>query len=984
MKARETELLAVGAGPSNLGLAVALEELAPDLAAASLVVERQRGIEWQTGMLLPRAKSQVSFLKDLVTQRNPRSRYSFLSYLHATGRLDDFINMATFTPYRREMSGYLDWVARSLALVRVEFGRDCVSIRPRRDGAGSLTGWLTSFADGSCVASRYLVVGAGRDPRVPAVFAALPAARVVHSAWFRSGVAALAHRDHRRVVVIGSSQSAAEMVRELPAMLPGSSVTWIMRSVGPTADASSKFTNELYYPSFTDEFFAARPSGRAEVLRQMHQTNYSCLTPQTLEDLYSDRYLDRLGGRRGTRVITMADVTAAREEAAGLVLSLADHRTGAVSEVGCDVVLLGTGFRTRMPRLVGGLAAGLGLRQVAVTRAYRLITGEPSAAACYLQGVNEATHGIADSLLSVLARRAEDITLDLLAHRAGRGGAVSTDRTPALLPGERTTEERMSTLELDEARIADLRETAFAELRRFLPAANLRAALRCGARLAATLPRPDELDANLVLVAFGGGKDSAYAVAFVRAIQLILFRVHGTTFRLRVATNRHAGMPRAVLDNISRAYEALRLPGDPDCELLLIDGDEVTPFDPAAPQRDHVIRRNRLDLLMTGHRTFGDGRPTFCNACNFSVVNSFGLAAAYGAGADVIITGDSPAEQRAYALWVGRLARGVASASAAAAGTDGARDARGGGGGRGARGGGGGRAADGGLPRFLGKLDQVARAYFAEIHGPDAGEAIAERRIATCVPERLTFFSIYGDTAYEAGDHMRLLTGFLGFEFDDVAFSFTESDCGNPALMAHLRGLRCERVFQRPYAEGMAEYVSFALGLMREKNYPAELIELMRARYAGPDALARMRRAATEYAASTFRLTETQLTCMVYSPFTGAGDGLAEFLRREHPALADRAGDIGALLAGGPAGGAAGGPVGGTADGPPWLARELERISGLGLAQLRVLYASPAPRRDGTASGLIGAVLAGDPHKAVIQTRHANSGPAVLEQISGR
>jgi L-ornithine N5-oxygenase len=32
MAKREVELLAIGAGPSNLGLAVALEELAPDVA----------------------------------------------------------------------------------------------------------------------------------------------------------------------------------------------------------------------------------------------------------------------------------------------------------------------------------------------------------------------------------------------------------------------------------------------------------------------------------------------------------------------------------------------------------------------------------------------------------------------------------------------------------------------------------------------------------------------------------------------------------------------------------------------------------------------------------------------------------------------------------------------------------------------------------------------------------------------------------------
>ena len=51
-----------------------------------------------------------------------------------------------------------------------------------------------------------------------------------------------------------------------------------------------------------------------------------------------------------------------------------------------------------------------------MTRAYQLILDEPSTAACYLQGINEATHGIGDSLLSVLAHRAQDIALDIAAR----------------------------------------------------------------------------------------------------------------------------------------------------------------------------------------------------------------------------------------------------------------------------------------------------------------------------------------------------------------------------------------------------------------------------------------------------------------------------------------------------------------------------------------------------------------------------------------
>ena len=77
-------------------------------------MEQHDNVVWQRGMLLPWSQSQVSFLKDLVTLRNPRSQFSFVNFLHATGRLDEFINLGSFTPYRLEISDYLSWVARSL------------------------------------------------------------------------------------------------------------------------------------------------------------------------------------------------------------------------------------------------------------------------------------------------------------------------------------------------------------------------------------------------------------------------------------------------------------------------------------------------------------------------------------------------------------------------------------------------------------------------------------------------------------------------------------------------------------------------------------------------------------------------------------------------------------------------------------------------------------------------------------------------------
>jgi len=83
-----------------------------------------------------------------------------------------------------------------------------------------------------------------------------------------------------------------------------------------------------------------------------------------------------------------------------------------------DLVFLGTGFSWETPKLISGLTDRIGLDRVEVSRRYRLLVDGPADAACYLQGVNEATHGISESLLSVLGHRAEDITRDIIEHRA--------------------------------------------------------------------------------------------------------------------------------------------------------------------------------------------------------------------------------------------------------------------------------------------------------------------------------------------------------------------------------------------------------------------------------------------------------------------------------------------------------------------------------------------------------------------------------------
>jgi L-ornithine N5-oxygenase len=420
LESQHVEILAIGAGPANLALAVALEEMAPDtLAGRTRIVEQHDSVVWQRGMLLPWTQSQVSFLKDLVTLRNPTSRFSFLNYLHSVGRLDEFINLGTFTPYRQEISGYLQWVADSLTGVQLDYGRRCTSISPVRGRDGQLTGWLTAFADGTEIGSRDLVIGAGRDARIPAEFAALPTERVIHSAEYSERIAALDPAGKHRFVVIGGAQSAAELLWAVHQGFPAADTTMVMRSIGLKNYESSKFTNEVYYSSFIDEFYAAPGQAREQLLREMHLSNYAGLAPAMLDTLYRQRYLERLSGEERLRLVTMTDVTAARHEDGEVVLTLTDRKTGRTSELAADYLLLGTGFEGRMPGLVRGLGEQLGLTEVTVDRSYRMVVpGAEEGPSVYLQGVNEATHGISDSLLSVLAGRSQEIVNDLLQHRS--------------------------------------------------------------------------------------------------------------------------------------------------------------------------------------------------------------------------------------------------------------------------------------------------------------------------------------------------------------------------------------------------------------------------------------------------------------------------------------------------------------------------------------------------------------------------------------
>lgn len=448
-----------------------------------------------------------------------------------------------------------------------------------------------------------------------------------------------------------------------------------------------------------------------------------------------------------------------------------------------------------------------------------------------------------------------------------------------------------------------------------------------------------------VMVPFSGGKDSAYTVALLRAAQLSIAGRSPATFNLRVANMRHTGMTPAVMENVQRTYSALFLHDDPRVELLVVDQQSVRLFEPGMPLSQATREQNRSDMLLNGHVSAGDGRTTFCNSCYLGIAEFFERAGAWGGGVDAVVSGDSRKEQKQYITWVMRLAPKTAY-----------------------------RFTDWGNQNFNGMLNiigSISQAYHQELYGEDGAAAtISIAQLSASNKSMIPAFIAISDLiTSDTEEHWKLLTEFLGFRFDDLAFSFSESDCANPLLMAHMRGLKIQYVQGRSYAEGIAEYLELAKALMRRKRMPQRLIDQALSAYADEEGIAVRRELAAAFAQEGFGVTEAQLICLLFSPFVNEGQELEGFLRRLHPGMLVALPDLHKALQGLAA--------------PEQVLQWLGDISGLTLQGLQGLYRKKRVDFSDQAS-IIARVRAADPDKRQITTVDPQTGESVREVISGR
>lgn len=430
------DLVGVGFGPSNLALAIAVEEHNNQVAGPrrldALFLEKQPAFGWHRGMLVDGATMQVSFLKDLVTMRNPTSDFSFVSYMHGIGRLVDFINHKAFFPLRAEFHAYLEWAAARVAH-QVRYGAEVTAVEPVvTDGRVTAFDVVTGTgADRRAHRARNVVLAPGLRPQLPDGVTA--SEHVWHNSRLVPNVAATDPASVRTAVVVGAGQSAAETADYLHRRFPDADVHAVFTRFGYSPADDSPFANRIFDPGAVDQYYEASDEVK-DLLNGYHRnTNYSVVDGDLITDLYSRVYEERVLGRQRLHIRHASRLAEVRDGGNGADVDIEFLPTGKTETLRADIVVYATGYRPDDALGLLGATADACVRDRAgrprISRDYRVVTEPPVVAGVYLVGGTEHTHGLGSTLLSNIAVRAGEI-LDSVRDHLGTDTAPDADTVP--------------------------------------------------------------------------------------------------------------------------------------------------------------------------------------------------------------------------------------------------------------------------------------------------------------------------------------------------------------------------------------------------------------------------------------------------------------------------------------------------------------------------------------------------------------------------
>lgn len=429
------DLIGIGFGPSNIALAIALDELTnnppnrlpppsmgpPPHQLSRCFLEKQPQFIWHGGMLLPSTDMQISFLKDLVSLRNPTSTFTFINYLRHCNRLESFINRKTFFPSRIEFNAYLGWAAAHFKQ-ECHYGENVIAITPTYLKHQVIALKVhTHDPEGreNVRHTKNLALATGGQPRIPERFATCNDQRIVHSSQYLTHLeqGAITSQNPLSVAVVGAGQSAAEILLDLHDRFPQARIDLIMRgsTLKPADDSPS--INQIFNPEYTNYFHAQPRTARQALLREFRHTNYAVVDLDLIERIHTILYEQSVVGESRLQLFpttTIQDIHCTTE---GILLKLMQGALPGTPQRNLaknyQHIILATGYQRNTSKvLLQGLVEHL--PEIRIGRDYRVETPEYFLPSIFIQGDSEDTHGLSDTLLSVIAIRAQEIAESLM------------------------------------------------------------------------------------------------------------------------------------------------------------------------------------------------------------------------------------------------------------------------------------------------------------------------------------------------------------------------------------------------------------------------------------------------------------------------------------------------------------------------------------------------------------------------------------------
>jgi len=230
-----------------------------------------------------------------------------------------------------------------------------------------------------------------------------------------------------RLVVVGSGQSGAELFLNLLRRYPNAEVTAAVRRFGYKPVDESDFTNQVFFPSMTDFFYDLPDDKRKDVVDSFRDVNYAVVDAPLIQKIYRTLYDERVAGKDRGRLLPYVELEAIEIEGEAVTARFRHLIEDRPVEIECDGMVVATGFRwdkehPLLDRLADRFESDAGGYRV--QRDYRLAGRPGFEAGVYLQGYCEATHGISETVLSLLPMRAQDIADSLIQACAAPAPAV--------------------------------------------------------------------------------------------------------------------------------------------------------------------------------------------------------------------------------------------------------------------------------------------------------------------------------------------------------------------------------------------------------------------------------------------------------------------------------------------------------------------------------------------------------------------------------